>query len=337
MSDNETPEVNSDRPGAAPGARLRAERERRGLSLVQVAGEMHMDTAVAEALEAERFDTLGAPIFVRGHLRNYARLLGLNEDEIVAEYERLGGGETPRIVPPKPAGDVMTGSPGGHRWVALVGWLLVLALAGLLGLWLYHGGFGKLLATGQTPSTPAGQSLSASQPLQTPGEPSAAQPSRSAKSGGSVAAQTEETATVGAAPGEQTPVAQSVDQAGQAGRGETGQSAARTSAQGDDTRASESAPPAAAGPEPAPAADTRLTLQLQFKNKSWVEVYNADNQPLLYDLLPAGAQKTLKAEPPVRLFFGDARGVSLSVNGKAYDVAVHERDDHTARFTVKSP
>ena len=58
------------------GVRLRAGREKMGLTLLQVAEKLHVDAKVVESLESERFDALGAPVFVRGHLRHYAELIG---------------------------------------------------------------------------------------------------------------------------------------------------------------------------------------------------------------------------------------------------------------------
>jgi len=73
---------------ASPGARLRREREARGLTQQQVADTLNLDPMVVNALEANDFAALGAPVFVKGHLRRYAALLGLAEDETVAAYER---------------------------------------------------------------------------------------------------------------------------------------------------------------------------------------------------------------------------------------------------------
>jgi len=58
------------------GARLRAARERMGMTLLQAAEKLHVDAKVIESLEAERFDALGAMVFVRGHLKHYAELIG---------------------------------------------------------------------------------------------------------------------------------------------------------------------------------------------------------------------------------------------------------------------
>jgi cytoskeleton protein RodZ len=68
------------------GDRLRSGRRARALSLEQAAQALHLEESLLAALEEERFAVVGAPVFVRGHLRNYARLLGLDEDAILAAY-----------------------------------------------------------------------------------------------------------------------------------------------------------------------------------------------------------------------------------------------------------
>src|SRR5471030_2302433 len=71
---------------SSPGARLAAAREQSGMTLVEAAERLRLDVATLQALEAGRFDMLGAAVFVRGHLRHYAELLGLPLDEIDAAY-----------------------------------------------------------------------------------------------------------------------------------------------------------------------------------------------------------------------------------------------------------
>jgi cytoskeleton protein RodZ len=84
-----------------PGGMLRVERERRGYSVQHVAEDLHLDIRVIEALEANRFEALGAPVYARGHLRKYATLLGLSPVTVLARYEALGG--TPPEPTPIPA------------------------------------------------------------------------------------------------------------------------------------------------------------------------------------------------------------------------------------------
>jgi cytoskeleton protein RodZ len=71
---------------SSPGARLAAAREHAGMTLTQVAERLRLDIATLQALEAGRFQTLGAAVFVRGHLRHYAELVGLPVEEIEAAY-----------------------------------------------------------------------------------------------------------------------------------------------------------------------------------------------------------------------------------------------------------
>jgi cytoskeleton protein RodZ len=58
------------------GARLRAARETKGLTILQAAERLHVDPRVIEALEAQNFEALGADVYVRGHLRRYAEAVG---------------------------------------------------------------------------------------------------------------------------------------------------------------------------------------------------------------------------------------------------------------------
>jgi cytoskeleton protein RodZ len=68
------------------GERLRSARKARALSVEQAAAILRLEDTVLLALEDERFETLGAPVFVRGHLRAYARLLGLAEEQVLSAY-----------------------------------------------------------------------------------------------------------------------------------------------------------------------------------------------------------------------------------------------------------
>ena len=120
----------------ATGPRLKAERERRGLSSQKAADELHLDGWVIDALEAENFDRVGPSVYARGHLRRYAALLGLPADEIMAGYES-------REQAPKPAATPManvrlrTEAPavGNIPWPRIAGAAALLLLVGALLWW----------------------------------------------------------------------------------------------------------------------------------------------------------------------------------------------------------
>jgi len=67
------------------GERLRQARQAAGLSLEQAARRVHLTMRVLNALEEEKWEEIGAPVFVRGHLRSYAQILGLDARELLEQ------------------------------------------------------------------------------------------------------------------------------------------------------------------------------------------------------------------------------------------------------------
>lgn len=125
-----------------PGARLRRQRESGGLTEQQVAERLNLDAGVVVALECNDYAALGAPVFVRGHLRRYAALLGLGGDEILGAYDRSRAQLAPPTLVPKSRGEM---SP--PRAPLLSPWLLRGAFAGLLaaGIAAYLSAYGLRL------------------------------------------------------------------------------------------------------------------------------------------------------------------------------------------------
>src|ERR1700694_1766767 len=72
---------------AATGPRLKAERERRGMSPQKAADELHLDGWVIDALEADDYERIGPSVYAKGHLKRYAALLGFPSAEIMVGYE----------------------------------------------------------------------------------------------------------------------------------------------------------------------------------------------------------------------------------------------------------
>lgn len=122
----------SGRPGpGSPGVQLRLAREGLGLSIEEVADRLRLNEALVLAMEEDRFGLLGAPVFARGHLRNYATLVGAVEREVLDAFD-IGDLPEPTFLP---AGDRMPVARGRGPWLAA---LAVLAAAGAGGIawWL---------------------------------------------------------------------------------------------------------------------------------------------------------------------------------------------------------
>lgn len=88
------------------GDRLKTEREQRGISLDDISLTTKIGTRLLRALEEEKFDQLPGGIFNKGFVRAYARYVGLDEDQAVADYMIAIGAN-----PPKPEQAVAIAPP----------------------------------------------------------------------------------------------------------------------------------------------------------------------------------------------------------------------------------
>jgi len=82
------------------GEELRREREIRGISLKEIADATKISKRFLEAIERNDHKTLPAPVFTRGFVREYARYVGLNADEMVNRYNYAAAGDDRIEKPP---------------------------------------------------------------------------------------------------------------------------------------------------------------------------------------------------------------------------------------------
>lgn len=120
------------------GQRLRERREAAGLSIEAAAAKLYCDASIITALEAERFDELGAPVFAQGHLRRYAELVGAPVAELLTEWAQRGARvavpDLTRI--PRAPSPALDREVWGRRLGALAG-AVVIAVAAW---WILQGG-----------------------------------------------------------------------------------------------------------------------------------------------------------------------------------------------------
>lgn len=110
-----------------PGAMLRMAREARGTSIVEVAAALKMSPRQIEAMEGEDFSRLSGATFIRGFIRNYARMLKIDAAPVLAALAEQTPLPQAELNAPADAGVKMPTS-GGRQGKGLVG-ATVLALA----------------------------------------------------------------------------------------------------------------------------------------------------------------------------------------------------------------
>ncbi|MGH9500377.1 MAG: helix-turn-helix domain-containing protein [Terriglobales bacterium] len=71
---------------ASFGVRLKEQREQRGITLEEISGATKIGTRMLVALEQDHFDQLPGGIFNKGFIRAYARCLGIDEEQAIADY-----------------------------------------------------------------------------------------------------------------------------------------------------------------------------------------------------------------------------------------------------------
>src|ERR1017187_7853576 len=101
------------------GDTLRRERLKRNLDLEEISRELKISTRFLQAIESDQYEKLPGGVFAKSFVRQYARMLGLDEEEIASQVQQALGPapETPQstgIV--KPAGVAPIQVPRVDEW-----------------------------------------------------------------------------------------------------------------------------------------------------------------------------------------------------------------------------
>ncbi|MDQ7075057.1 MAG: DUF4115 domain-containing protein [Gammaproteobacteria bacterium] len=133
MKDYDSEAFDGDSLNSAPlGQRLRSAREGTGLGIEEVASLLNLEESLIRALEDEDYEVLPSPIFIRGYLRAYAKLLRLDGNELIEVYGVQSGGMDP---------DLATNSQNGGSTAAgfpmawLAGGTVTILLLVVVGWW----------------------------------------------------------------------------------------------------------------------------------------------------------------------------------------------------------
>lgn len=292
------------------GTELQAAREARGLSVHQLAVELHVSDAMIDAMERGDYSVLGEPVFVRGHLRNYARALGLPEAQVLAAYDQTQNKpQTPILVAsvPNTTGMGMGMNPRTRDWSTRAGTaVVVLVLTGLAVSWWMR-----------RPETPETQALSVVPAASTVLSPSVSTMPMTALTDLADSATAPKPAKAAVAAASKVPSVATLHIAKSAPRATV---------------------PAATPAQQVTVGEGRDLTHVKFVlgAASWVEVYDNNGKRLYYDLAPAGDNLELSGAGPLQVFLGNAPGVSIELEGQPFDLKPFLRSDNTARFKLGS-
>jgi cytoskeleton protein RodZ len=277
------------------GAYLSSEREKNQLSVQQVADKLYLDVNLIKALEADNYEQLPPPIFIRGYIRNYAKLLEIPADPILTAYERSGQATistpviTPQLTPRKQT------NSSDWRFKAVT-YTIVITLMMLMALWQYYPT--SIFESQETVSTPDGPAWEKFQPLETqPTYPPAVVETNPA---GSLNAPK---------PSEET------------------QLAVVTTTSSSEPTATTTEPPAA--PEP-----QSQSLQIHFKQSVWTRLTDSKGKVLYNQTGKSGEVFSIKeGTPPFYLSVGN-EGLQVEYQGTVKNITAYPKQKNKSKTFI---
>jgi len=307
------------------GQVLAAERERQGLSRVDIAQRLHMSPWQVEALEAGDYARLPKGMFLRGFVRNYARTLGMDPGALLDSLaDSMPAAPAPGIVVPSqnirfdPLGQRFS-SPYFRAW-SVAGVAFVLALAATY-WWIFV-----------RPAPPAAAIAARKEAAREQPRPQGLAPAP-------VPAPEPVVATE-APKGE--PAKQPLQE--QAASSPNPSPAAPPAADGAPAASAEQASSRPAKPadvvnpivpvqatRPVPGA---RTVKLRFRGPSWVEIRERGGRVLLSRLNEPGSEAEVTGRPPLTVVVGNAPDVSVTYDDREFPLEPHTKVA-VARFTLE--
>ena len=298
-----------------PGESLRQAREIKGWSVAEVATQLNLTPQRLAQIEAGAFDKLPGTTFARGYIRAYAKLLEMDQNRLVMEFDQFTGtdasGSSVHAL-----GRIEEPVRYSQSILRLVSFLLLLALIGAGFLWWQDQGRPVAILADLGLEHVEVEGADGTTQVHSLAEP---------EDQAVIAAQGNEQSSPLLLPvesGEAPEAASTAEQpAAEAGTAESAQEA--PAAPVSDAPA---APAPASAVEPAtPVAVSagQGVLNVQFTADCWTQVTDADGKVLLSALKRSGERIELAGKAPLELRLGFARGAKVAYNGESVDVAPH--------------
>jgi cytoskeleton protein RodZ len=308
-----TPELHTYVPLSA-GAQLRAYRENAQLTVDDVAHQLQLSRRQVLAIENDELDALPGPTFVRGFIRNYARLLRVDPIPLLEASNLVAPAASSSIERIAPTmGELPAASAPSASWSR---WLIPLGLMVVLAAGIFYYDFG-----GVSTGIRKVRKDSADAIVAMPTAPIA--PALPATDGSSGAADATKAST-------QTPVPSGAS-------GTAGAAMSTAGAAAGTATPPAATPPAATPPETALAAPAGTgRIDLKVSGASWIEIRDARGEILFSKTLPANAEQSVTGAVPLSLRVGNARVVRAQFNGAPVDLAPYTQRE-IARLTLPLP
>jgi cytoskeleton protein RodZ len=279
----------------AVGSLLRQERMRRGFSENEVAEKLHITRHYVRSIETGLFEKLPSAIFVKGYIKSYAILLGVNVDEVISLYDEY----VDQLKARKDGEGLLQARIKKDRNRL---WLIVSALvfvAGFAGLWVADKySDEEVIVTSEEVSA----SLEIIQTVVSRTPPS----TTSAELDLNLVLETGDNALSSSVDTTRTVILATAMDVGSFSKDKL----IAIGMAGDDL------------------------LRITFAGESWIEVNDSEGNQIYRDIRVDGDILEIRGKAPFGVLLGDAPFITLSLNGNEIDVLSDIRIDNSARITV---
>lgn len=318
MSDREA-DINQERQLGltSVGVTLAAAREEQQRSLESVAADLHLQPEVVRAIENGDEAKVPAPTFLRGYVRSYARLLGLDDTSLTAQL--------PLVNEYRPAPLKRVGMRRSGVSLPRVKWLVWILLLAALAVMIIYG----------VPAVERLWSQRSSEPVSDQLQLPLAGSEESPESAETVLLPVSDELPVGEEPVISAELPETVQSVVGGALVDQPESDEEKQSEPKQTLSVEAEADKEKSPEsrkPAPQAAGPAVIQMRFLEDSWVEM-EANGRKLVVGVQPAGSERTVRAEPPIQILLGNAPGVEITYRGEAVDITSHQRGK-VARLTL---
>ena len=290
------------------GTLLTNARTAMALSQADVAEQINLPKRIIQAIETDDYDNLPEPTYIRGYLRNYARIVGINDEGLAKLYLDQHHCE--------PVIEVNRRSKQSYDPAILWSSVAVLSiLVGLVVTWWFD--------VNQIPEQ--GVEL-VSNEVEIYGDNTDRSLLDKSLAGGDQDSEikvSKERLVTGTTSKSNV----SLSETGQSVAGSTGTVTA------DQQQAMEEA---SQNPTLVTSVDGTPVLTVTYVEKSWTEIIDADSKTLIQGLIEPGVVRNLSGKPPFEVFLGNSPGVVIEVNGHYFDHSQYSRSNRTARFQVSN-
>ncbi len=310
------------------GALLREYREIAGYSLAQMAEALCLSDEILENLENEEFQNLPEPPYVRGYLRNYAKLADTDSTDIINAYESLRGADPSDLdyhFKAKPT--ILTDSQ--RRMSPVMGQLLLLSLllafiAGIsmipaVNKWITNTWNSFSDQTHQQ-ENPNNQDLMSSMPIPTllTGDEKSSTSTENNSSDSSSENSSQKTNE-----NEANKNNTQTDEKSTKPENTSQQESPQTNAQITEANKSTSE-----------NVSDKIHIKLIFNMEVWMKIKDGTNKTVFEGLNAAGGSKDLDLVKPLHFRVGNAQGLSLFVDDQAVDISSYIKGS-VAKFTLE--